>query len=74
MSHQQKLIPNIINKEIKKILLKQLKSFSQIGSSRFLVTSIFSIAEFELMKLVDAVKSLSPYRRNYVARELSFLK
>ena len=36
------------------------------GSSNLLVASIYSIVELRIMKLVEAVKFLSPYRKNRV--------
>ena len=36
------------------------------GSSNLLVASIYSIAERKIMKLVEAVKFLSPSRKKWV--------
>ena len=35
------------------------------GSSKLLVASIYSIVELKIMKLVEAVKFFSPYRKNW---------
>ena len=45
------------------------------GSSNLLIAIIYSVVELnEIMKLVKAVKFLSPYRRNWIIWELVFSK
>lgn len=56
----------IINKLNKYYIIRNRDHCRKIGWSSLLVVSKYSIVEFQTMKLVEAVKSLSLYRKNWV--------
>lgn len=75
--YQQKIVPKIIdhkerNKECH--IKTNWKHSRKNNLSNLLVASIYSIAQFKIMKLVKAVKSLSLRKKNRVIREFDCSK
>ena len=66
-------MPKIKNKW-NKYVTRNGDHYRKSGSSNYLVASIYSLAEFKIMKLVEAVKLLSPYSKNWVIWKFVFSK
>lgn len=62
---QQKAVHTIIKKYIYHTI-KNVDYYKSSGLSNLLVVSIYSIVAFKMMKLVEVLISLPPYRKNWV--------
>lgn len=64
MLGQQRLLPKITNRKYH--IKSNWSHFRKSGLSNLLVVSTYSMVEFEVMNLVEVIKSLSSYRKNWV--------
>ena len=58
------LVPKIINKECKYHIIGNVDHYRKSGSSNLSIASIYFIVQIN--RLVEAVKSLFPHRKNWV--------
>ena len=63
---QQKLVPKIINKERKYHIIGNVDHYRKSGSSNLLIAGVYFRVQIKMIKLVEAVKFLFPYRKNWV--------
>ena len=58
--------PKIINKERKYHIIGNVDHYRKSGSSNLLIAGVYFRVQIKMIKLVEAVKFLFPYRKNWV--------